>query len=373
MLLASSRPRSRILAIITLFVLVICRLAWHLTTPLPVKSSYGRISTSSSPQYAYATLLTGAEEAYFTAARVLTYQLLFDPETRTNISAPFIIMVTSEVPESQRRKLSDEGATVVLVEDIELPDWVLQRLYYKPGEDYWKDQFVKLRLFQMTQYDRVLYLDVDQLIRRPLDKIFDDPAVATAQNTALGWSAPSMKGALSPTARPPVQYVFAARPDAGPYPNGDNKGGSENHPIPPLEREGFNAGFWVAAPSTELFNYYMAFLHQPTWSGKYLPFEPQFMEQAMLNRVHSRAHVDPGDGREGMGMMPWASLDWRWSATYPHQGDWDAGVAVLHAKFWKQGITDGQELWRQKFKEMEAHANVAKRSVMSGIRTQELP
>ena len=34
----------------------------------------------------------------------------------------------------------------------------------------------KLRVLQMTQYDRILMLDGDTLLRNPLDGVFDDPS-----------------------------------------------------------------------------------------------------------------------------------------------------------------------------------------------------
>lgn len=298
---------------------------------------YGVIS-SSSTRFAYATLLTSEDAEYFTATRVLLYQLLHDPETRSNdTSIPFVIMVTKAVPASQRQQLVSEGATVILVEDVPLPFWIRQRLK-KPNR--YKDQFTKLRILQMLEYDRVLYLDADTLLMRPIDGAFHDPAVVHPWNTSFAHATEHPFG-LDVAVPPPAQYVFAARPDNGIL-NDDIQAGGYEHPIPPIEHDALNAGFWIAAPSNELFDYYMAVITSST-TGIIRPFDPQFMEQAMLNYVHTRAH----------GCMPWKSLDWKWSATYANKGDVNAGVASLHDKFWLQGLQAGRERWQAKFKEME--------------------
>lgn len=83
-------------------------------------TEYGRLKGSSS-RHAFATLLTSEDEDYFAATRLLNYQLRVDTETRTNVSVPFVVMVTRKVPKLQRQHLALEGATFLVVEDIPLP------------------------------------------------------------------------------------------------------------------------------------------------------------------------------------------------------------------------------------------------------------
>lgn len=68
----------------------------------------------------------------------------------------------------------------------------------------------------------------------------------------------------------------------------------------------------------------------------------------MFNYVHGR-------DRRG-GIMPWMSLDWRWSATFPNDGDFNDGVASLHDKFWGQGVEMGRTRWDEKRADMERWA-----------------
>ncbi|KAK6356687.1 hypothetical protein TWF718_001029 [Orbilia javanica] len=262
------------------------------------------------------------DDMYFVAARVLAYQLLHDPETRTNNSIPFIVLVTSAVSESKRRTLESDGATVIFAEDVPLPFWV------KTGVTRWKDQFTKLRLFELVEYERIAFIDADTLLTRSLDGIFEDPTVKFPSETLLE----SKRGEIkSDEAVLPKRYVFSARPD-----NALN--GERGHPFPPVEGDIFSAGFWVAAPSFELFDYYYSVMNR--WRR----FDPHTMEQSLLNYAH-RLH----------GAMPWGRLDYKWSATWPNHADLKGGVASLHEKFWSAGEEDMRRLWYDMRTKMERY------------------
>lgn len=304
-------------------------------TSYSLDPKYGLLNAlPASPRYAYATLLTSDDERYYTAARVLAYQLLADPETKTSHEIPFVVMVTTSVPKHQRRQLILDGAIVAHVEDVALPFWIRQRLR-RPSR--YGDQFIKLHVLQMLEYDRVLYLDVDTLLMKPMDEIFNDPAARTPAQTKYRQTSHFTKAETML----PAQYVFAGRSDNG-RSNDGSTGGEYDHPYPPIERNSLSGGFWIVAPSNELFNYYM-FVMQSSTLGIFRPFDPQFMEQAMLNYVHRR----PG------GNMPWVALDYKWSATFPNDRDVAGGVASMHDKFWANGPDVLKERWKKKKEEME--------------------
>jgi alpha-N-acetylglucosamine transferase len=52
----------------------------------------------------------------------------------------------------------------------------------------------------------------------------------------------------------PTDFVFAARSD-------NALTGERNHPFPPLQNEVFSAGTWLAAPSTELIEYFLSVMN----------------------------------------------------------------------------------------------------------------
>jgi alpha-N-acetylglucosamine transferase len=117
--------------------------------------------TDSSSKVAIATFLSGGEDPsapieddfYFQAARTLTYQLLHDPKTRSKrADIPFLVLCTKDVAISKVKRLELDGATVKVVPDVPLPYWI------STGVTRWKDQFTKLRIFEMVEYERVLFI-----------------------------------------------------------------------------------------------------------------------------------------------------------------------------------------------------------------------
>jgi alpha-N-acetylglucosamine transferase len=311
---------------------------WYFLSLLsqPVRdSSFGVLARPLEPQYAIATFLAGSSASqdednddYFTATRILTHQLLHANETRCHDAAiPFLVLVTSKVSEKKRRQLTLDGAIIVPVDDIPLRWWI------KTGVTRWADQFTKLRLFEMIEYDRILFIDADTLITRPIDAIFDEPNIRTPYSTLLNRKKRIKSDEIGLL---PAEYVFAARSD-------NALTGERDHPFPPLPTNVFSAGFWVAAPSLEMFNYLLSVMNH------YRRFDPHTMEQSLLNYAFRRDAA-----------MPWVELDYHWSATWPSVRDVEGGVATLHEKFWSTGPGELREKWQDARRNMEAYYDAKK-------------
>jgi alpha-N-acetylglucosamine transferase len=270
--------------------------------------------TTSPPaeSRAYVTFLAtrsddpSAEDTYFTAVRVLNYQLQYAPATRTNLSIPFVVLVAPFVSAEKRATLTAEGAIVQQVELLkpETDDWL------KPGETRFQDQFTKLRLFEQTQYSRILYLDADMLLLRSLDGIWDEPVARQAYSTLPA----------DQSARPENAELDALLPSNYTIVGVSDTGGAD-HPFPPVPTSRLNGGFFLLQPSTTLFNYYKAVLNTPNL------FDSGLMEQSLLNYAHAE------DGR-----MPWHAFEsGKWNVNWPRWRDALGGAATLHDKFWDAG------------------------------------
>ncbi|KAJ5815160.1 hypothetical protein N7474_006937 [Penicillium riverlandense] len=241
------------------------------------------------------------EHLYYVGARTLIYQLLHAKRTKFSSPVSVVVLVTKGVRESKRQRLRDDGAIVVEVADMEHSVEIVVGRY--------AEVFNKLRVFDpsIMPFEKVVLLDTDMVITRPLDAIFDDPA---AQRFLINRNATS---ALAPGLPPmPDSYVLASTPDIAyrPYGFPPNLTAEE-------KRDYFNAGVIVLSPSTELFNLYLAVL------GRTELFDGFWPEQNLLNYVHSRD-----------GPMPWGSLDLLWHLSSPTAADFEAGMAILHCKFW---------------------------------------
>jgi len=278
---------------------------------LPSASSNS--TRAEAPKYAFATFLSTRvdegtaieKDVYFTATRVLSYQLLHHPQTRTQQNIPFIIIVPPHVSALKRDILSSEGATVIEVPLLNPTNWTAN-----PGEPRWVDQFTKLRLFELTEYDRILYMDTDMLLTRPLDSIFAEAIVHEPQ-----WTANDTQSIQQREGPLPETYVLSGTPDNG--------GPGSDHPAKYTPQAQMNGGFWCMQPSVMLFNYYVTLLelgHFESWN----------MEMGLLNYAH----------RAG-GPMPWKDLPaGKWSSNWPRLRDVESGSATLHDKFWSSDNKD---------------------------------
>ncbi|KAF2136649.1 glycosyltransferase family 8 protein [Aplosporella prunicola CBS 121167] len=300
------------------------------TPPPIIDVKYGRVKDlQADSHFAIATFLSGQKDAdpeaadyYFDAVRVLTYQLVHDEKTRIRNKkhVSFIVLVTKDVPLQKQQQLGKEGALVVPVDDIPLNWWI------STGVTRWKDQFTKLRLFQMVEFSRILFIDADTFLTGPLDEIFDEPFTVRQPVRTKFELEHQLKGDEAPL---PASYVFCARSD-------NALTGEREHPFPPAKTSIFSAGFWLAAPSLELFDVFVSVMQH------YRRFDPHTMEQSLLNYVFRRE-----------GAMPWTELDYRWSATWPSEKDLDGGVVSLHEKLGMTGPEKLKKMWYDKWSDMD--------------------
>ncbi|RMY89468.1 hypothetical protein D0864_06436 [Hortaea werneckii] len=263
------------------------------------------------PKYAYATFLAGDSSAiaedkvlehdkYFVATRILAYQLLHAPETKSKHDYPFIVLVTSDVSAEKRERLRKDGAVVWEAPAMDA-GWV------KTDVSTWQNVMSKLRLWELTEYERICFLDGDTILTDTMDGIFEDAAAAMQE------SGQDQEATEADEAAVPSTYVFAGVPEP-----------KMNHHYPPSDEEGdwynidyLNAGFFVLQPSKELLGYYTSLT---TLEDR---FDPHLPEQNLLNYAHRRE-----------GNMPWKQLDSKWNMHYPSMDDLEGGVVSLHEKWW---------------------------------------
>jgi len=276
-------------------------------------------------KYAFATFLAGHdkdlpydEDNYFIATRILAYQLLHAQETRSrDREIPFIVLVTDRVPEWQQVRLRKDGAVVIQVPHI-TSTWA------HPGWEGWSDVYTKFRLWELVQFDRVCFLDVDHELTGPLDGVFNDPAVAMQQTLR------NEANLKEDEAQLPDTFSLASVPEM-----------EHEHKFPPTE-EGhdfpninyLNAGFFVLKPDLKMLDYYLSVLNIEN------RYDSTLMEQNLLNYAHRRES-------EG-GNMPWTQLSTEWNIHYPSITDVKGGVKSVHEKWWagKEDIRSWMTAWR---------------------------
>ncbi|CEH16393.1 glycosyltransferase family 8 protein [Ceraceosorus bombacis] len=110
----------------------------------------------------WATLMTG--EKYLPGLVVFATSLLQTHKSRY----PLVVYVTGKLSERARRVVSALGCRIVEVKDLR-PTLTSTNLAYERFGDVW----TKLRAFELTQYERVVMVDSDMLVRRNMDELMD--------------------------------------------------------------------------------------------------------------------------------------------------------------------------------------------------------
>ncbi|KAF2183185.1 glycosyltransferase family 8 protein [Zopfia rhizophila CBS 207.26] len=271
-----------------------------------------RISTNSTGKLAYVTFLSSTlvgpdsedltKDNYFIATRILVWQLLHSPKTRSH-NIDVVVVVTPSVSASRRERLQKDGAIVRAVEFVhgKNEDWI------NPEQERWKDIMTKLRVWEMVEYERILMLDGDTILNKPFDDIFKD----SGSQMVSTLPAKSLRKDDEPEI--PPQYLLASV--------GETK--NPNHTFPPTKPDDYErpdyfcAGFFMLAPSLELFKYYTALLDIP---GR---FDTAYMEQNLLNYAH-----------RWDGPMPWKEMDYKWNIRHVNEEDVEKGLVSMHEKWW---------------------------------------
>ncbi|OCF41900.1 hypothetical protein I317_04310 [Kwoniella heveanensis CBS 569] len=228
------------------------------------------------------------EQRYFHETRRLMFQTMYDPKTLdpSVVHRDFVVVTAPGVPDRQKDRLRAEGAIIKprdaitsLPEDDENP------------ESRWLQTYTKLHTFNLTQYDRVLYLDADIFLVRSLKEVWDD---------ANAWPSSGL-AAMSETWE------------------------GEDHEIPIPPASTFNSGFMMIRPNATTLDQIL----------QVTDYNAHFTDQAILNKFF-----------ELDGSHPWQSLDHKFCSTHPTETDLSAGIYSLHEKMWYSHVQEPlRRLW----------------------------
>lgn len=113
--------------------------------------------------------------------------VLYESLKRTNTRFPFTVLVTHA--ENLQREInllksiekSDRNFYVLLHEPIKLPAYVNEFLG-KYSFEAWINSFDKLLVFDLEQYDKVVFLDSDMVILKNIDSLFDKEHLTAVQD-----------------------------------------------------------------------------------------------------------------------------------------------------------------------------------------------
>lgn len=308
---ALSRARSRWsplrVAIVGLVALLLVSVSWLRATSRTSDVAFVTLlSVSNKTLTEEQTLGDMERDKYFTAARILCYQLLHHPQTRNRLNAPCIVMVTPDVSQAKIDRLVQDGATVQRIEkNLEFP------AYRHKNDNRYIGVWNKLLIWKMTQYKRIIFIDNDAILLKPLDGILKEPSVFMQRNRK------NPNNVRLDEAPQPDKYLFSGIQDIGathewpwkaPDPSTNCDTGCEGR---------LNAGFMVIKPDPAMFDYFTSVLATP---GK---FNNELLEQNFLQHIF---HAD--------GNMPMSMIHPKWDIRISNYEDVVGGAHGLHEKWW---------------------------------------
>ncbi|WEX11178.1 glycosyltransferase [Chelativorans sp. AA-79] len=139
-------------------------------------------------RHAYVTLVTNADYAVGALALVRSLQ-------RTRTDAEIVVMHTGGVDATALTPLASLGARLVEAELLPTSEAFNERHQRvrlhadapftkgnKPAFHTPLDNFAKLRLWQLTEYERVVFIDADAIVLRNIDRLFSYPEFSAAPN-----------------------------------------------------------------------------------------------------------------------------------------------------------------------------------------------
>lgn len=144
--------------------------------------------TAPRSKNAYVTLVTNHD--YVLGAKALLVSL-----KRTNTDADLVVLFTPGVDAADLSELIGLGARIGQCERLRTSQGFNERHergrlhaaapFTKGGKPVFHtplDNFVKLRLWQLCEYERVVFIDADALVLRNCDRLFDYPDFCAAPN-----------------------------------------------------------------------------------------------------------------------------------------------------------------------------------------------
>lgn len=117
------------------------------------------------------------KESYITVLSTENYLkgvlALSESLKRTNAKYPLTVLITNNISYDTENKLKEYGLNVIRRENIEIPE-LIKNKNDNGSFSHWNNTFDKLLIFELTQFDKLVYLDSDMYVRKNIDELFQN-------------------------------------------------------------------------------------------------------------------------------------------------------------------------------------------------------
>lgn len=140
---------------------------------------------------AYITIVSS--EDYLEGVRILYYSM-----QKVKSAYPLYVLLSESIAHL-RPKVEKWGLPVLVAKDISLGEFEA-----KNDRQYWNNTFFKLRIFELTQFEKLVYLDNDIILLKNLDHLFSCEHITAVQGGKLVYHWEDMSSGLM-VLRPSVE------------------------------------------------------------------------------------------------------------------------------------------------------------------------
>ena len=88
---------------------------------------------------------------------------------------PLVVMTSRSLREGTYAELSRRNIPYVQVDDIEPPYELLQATLEDAWFSHWAKSFLKLRIFDLVEFDKIVFIDCDMILMDSVDEVFELP------------------------------------------------------------------------------------------------------------------------------------------------------------------------------------------------------
>lgn len=85
---------------------------------------------------------------------------------------PLTVAITKDVSLKSKQILNNNNIKTVEIEKMKIPD-LIKAKNLKGEFSHWNNTFDKLKIFELIQFDKLVFLDSDMYIRKNIDKLFE--------------------------------------------------------------------------------------------------------------------------------------------------------------------------------------------------------
>lgn len=86
---------------------------------------------------------------------------------------PLVVLVNDKISEKAKKVLEENEIETINAKSFVLPDWIVEK--NRTSHANWSNTFDKLSIFELTEFDKLVFLDSDMFVRNNIDELFEKP------------------------------------------------------------------------------------------------------------------------------------------------------------------------------------------------------